>query len=1466
MKNFKKIYKWTLIAIASFVFLIIISISLLSLKSVQNFIVKKAVNYLSSELKTTVTIESIDFRFLNSVVLNGLYIEDLKGDTLAYFGKFSTGFNYRVIFDQKLNLSKINRLSIENSVIKFISYPGQKGYNYQFVVDYFSQPSTSPSTGNDFKLFINSVKLKNVKFVVQQAGKSHPQGRKFNENFLVFDKLNGDFKPFKLIGDSIIAGIKNFSFVEKSGFEIKKLSSKITISSSVMEFDNLNLNTPNSLFKNYMKFSYKGWESFSDFEEKVKIKIHFDGSEISSKDIAYFSDYLKKYNLKTSLSGTVDGTLASLKSEYIKVKIGELNSLEGRFALQNITQTGKIFYNFNLSRMYLNPSNIEQILNLKFPEELLRIGSIKYSGILKGNLQNINSTGLIETTIGNIRTDAGITFAAGKPPEYSGDIDFFSFNTGKFFNTSKTGNLTMFSKIKGKGFSIEDLNTQLTSNIDNFEYNGYKYQNITLDGVFEKKNFNGNFDIDDPNAVFSISGKFDFNAQLPTGEFTAKSEFINLKKLGLGDINISKLNDVKIDFEGKDIDNISLHALLSEVELEKNSSLFSIGNIKLEAFGDYKNRSVQLSSNMGNISLTGNFKLSEFDNINKIFVHNLFPEYYSNEKLKVEPVDIRFDLDISDSRFLSPLFFPDVKFEKFTATGVYNSENSNLDVVAMADNIRFKKYLFDEINLQSQKNPDKKLSLDASVSRILNNDSLLSQNLNLSADIGIKDIDFKLLLSDTSDNLSLNTNGKILLNEDTIGLNFSNSSIYIFDRQWKISENNYFTFVKNTLKIDSFMLWSGLQYISADGKAGLDNFSDLNLKISNFNLEEINPILKKWNINLKGIVNSNVALNGSSSKPLIKSDLTIDNLLYNNDSVGNVVLYSRNQSGSYLMRISGMIKNGLINNLILLGTIDITPQNEKLNLNFSLSKASLKPFESITKGLFSNVKGLIDTAVISITGDFDKIETKGEIQVVNAGMMMDYLGIPLNISKAKVKIDREKIDLGEFEVADKYGSKAIAGGAIYHKNFNNFKYAIFMKDLKNFNCMNLTEEQGDLFFGNAFVDGNMVLNGTIDDLYLNINARSRPKTVISLPLTSTTETTGPDFIKIVDLRGESYKPQRKSLTGITLDFNFNVTNDAELRLIFDSKFDDVIKATGDGNIKMELNTYGDFYMYGSYIIDKGSYNFTAINNLVNKNLKVKKGGKIIWNGNPYEAIIDMVATTTVNVDPTVILPSTSLNTENGTNNVGINCNITLKENLFHPQIILGIDISEENQSSLFSNTDLTNAINLMKTDQEELNKQFINLLVFNSFAPSTPGISTATTSNLYSSVQNSLGAFMTTQVNNWLRQIDPNWELGIDWKNSQNAETQSQIMVSLKRKLFNEKIEVAGVYGQAGNSSYDVNLSYKIKQDGRLRLRGFNRRANDPLSGSNTYINTSGVGLYYRKELDYLFPRLRKLIYDKKHK
>ena len=1446
------------------VFFVTIGYILLRSRPFQNWAAQKTVNYLSKELKTRVALKSIDFELVNNLVLEGLYIEDRQGDTLAYFGKLKTSFNYKIIFDNKLQLARIRHAVIEDTKVNMIVHKGLRDFNYQFIIDYFSPPrpkSNKPFV--PFKLFIKNLELKNVDYCFKNENDTQTKGRKFDESNMVYQHINAQIKPFNLIGDSLNLGIKTLTFKEKSGFEVKEFSANTTISSTMMEFEDLIFKTRYSKIGNYLKFKYKDYEQLSNFIDSVKWDVNLSKSVVSMKDVSYFSDELLKYKFPVTIMGSVTGTLANLKGQKMDITVGKLNHLRGDILLKDLTNMDKLAFDLSIFDLTANPSSIQDLINTKFPEELLRIGSLCYTGTFTGVIKDFTTKGLIETTIGNIRTDLNLKFPDGKPEEYKGEVEAFNFNMGKLLNDGLFGTTTFFTVADGKGFTMKDLNTKLQGDVVSFIYDGYDYSNATFDGVLEKKVFNGTFDIKDPNVNLSFNGMFDLNKESPGGDFKAKLGVVNLAKLGYGDINIKQIDNVDISFEGNDIDDMKISAILNHVVLERKDSIYQLGTIDLNAFGPYQQRSVVLNSILGNINITGQFKISQFESTIDNLLYDLFPDYYAKLKTKANPVNIRFDMDISDSRFLSALVMPELTFSKLTTTGVYNSTSQSMDILARAEYVKYTDYSFKEVAIESSKQPGQRLTFTTKSSALYVTDSFLTDNINLAADMGGNDINFRLNTSDTLQDVSIISGGNIIFSKGAIDLKLANSVLYLYKKPWIINNQNHLHYAQSNLSVDSFNISKGNQSLSINGLAGEKKFENLKLNISNFNLAEINPILQTWNSEIQGIINGNLTLNGSNNRPIVESSLTIDNLAYNKDSVGDVVLNSHSHGSPYKMDIDGTIKNGLINDLSILGNVDLTPNNDKIDLVCTLNETNIKPFEMFTEGLFSNITGLAN-GVINVKGALSKPDIDGKIVLKDASFFMDYLGLPLKVDFANVLIDEKKIDLGTFKVKDKYGSVALAGGKIYHKNFNDFRFDIFMNDLKNFNCMDLTEDKNDMFFGTAFVDGKLKVTGTIDQIYLSIYAKTRPKTVISLPLSSTTENTGPDYIKIVDLRADMISTETKKLSGITMDFNFDVTTDAEVNMIFDAKFDDVMSVAGNGNIKMELNTFGDFYMFGSYVIDKGRYNFTALNNLVNTKLKVKSGSKITWEGDPLNAMVDIVAITTVKADPSVILPSTS--TSQTTNNVAVDCEIYMKDNLFKPDIRLGINLSKDNQSTLFANLDLNNAINQIRADQEETNKQFINLLVFNSFAPINSAGTASSGNNALSSFENSIGAFVTNQVNSWLRQIDPNWEAAVNYQSATSSDANKQIILSLKRKLYNDRIEIGGTYGQSGNTSYDVNVSYKVKKDGRLLIRGFNNRANDPINVNNKPINTSGVGFYYRKELDYFFPKWQKKKYDRKHK
>lgn len=99
-----------------------------------------------------------------------------------------------------------------------------------------------------------------------------------------------------------------------------------------------------------------------------------------------------------------------------------------------------------------------------------------------------------------------------------------------------------------------------------------------------------------------------------------------------------------------------------------------------------------------------------------------------------------------------------------------------------------------------------------------------------------------------------------------------------------------------------------------------------------------------------------------------------------------MVLNSHSHGSPYKMDIDGTIKNGLINDLSILGNVDLTPNNDKIDLVCTLNETNIKPFEMFTEGLFSNITGLAN-GVINVKGALSKPDIDGKIVLKDASFL-----------------------------------------------------------------------------------------------------------------------------------------------------------------------------------------------------------------------------------------------------------------------------------------------------------------------------------------------------------------------------------------------------------------------------------------------------------------------------------------------
>jgi hypothetical protein len=121
--------------VAGILFLLLVSLIVaVRIPAVQNAIVQKVTTYLEDRIGTEVSIGRIMIVFPKRLLIEDLYLEDQKGDTLVYAHELEVNAALLAIAKRKITLSNI-RL---NTGRVFISrHSNDSSFNYSYIVEAF---------------------------------------------------------------------------------------------------------------------------------------------------------------------------------------------------------------------------------------------------------------------------------------------------------------------------------------------------------------------------------------------------------------------------------------------------------------------------------------------------------------------------------------------------------------------------------------------------------------------------------------------------------------------------------------------------------------------------------------------------------------------------------------------------------------------------------------------------------------------------------------------------------------------------------------------------------------------------------------------------------------------------------------------------------------------------------------------------------------------------------------------------------------------------------------------------------------------------------------------------------------------------------------------------------------------------------------------------------------------------------
>jgi hypothetical protein len=204
--------------------------------------------------------------------------------------------------------------------------------------------------------------------------------------------------------------------------------------------------------------------------------------------------------------------------------------------------------------------------------------------------------------------------------------------------------------------------------------------------------------------------------------------------------------------------------------------------------------------------------------------------------------------------------------------------------------------------------------------------------------------------------------------------------------------------------------------------------------------------------------------------------------------------------------------------------------------------------------------------------------------------------------------------------------------------------------------------------------------------------------------------------------------------------------------------------------------------------------------------------------------------------------------------------LKLRDAILKPLISFEIQLPPEEKGILGGAVD--QKLNLLNEDESALNKQVFALLVLGRFIQENPlQTESGGTSTM---VRSTVGHFLSTQLNQLTSKVIPGVELNFDIQSyddyqSGQAEGRTEVEIGIRKQLFNERvsfqiggsIDVEGEQAKKNSASEitsDVQIEYKLTEDGRYRLKGF--RHNQYEGAIEGQLVETGVGAVFVRDFD----------------
>ncbi len=1439
--SIKRLKNITLKTIKYVVIFLLLLVFILSLPVTQTKIGKYATDYVNENFGTNIVVKKIDLSWLGSVNLKGIEIRDHHKDTLIFVDNLKTSLNnVKKIVDNKVNLGEASLSGVQ---FHLKTYKNEKDDNLAVFIESFDDGKPKDSLSTPFILKSELIRLERLNFKLLDENK---------DELLQFSASNtsAELNDFSIIGPDVSMKIRNMQFTENRGVNITNLKTDFIYTKTHMQFDNTILKTDNdSRINADIKLTYKR-EYLADFNDKVKIKAKFKKSDLAVKDLNKLYNELNGDDM-IHFTGKVKGVLNNFSATSVKMHSKRGMKIIGDLGFVNALNTDRGFvFDADIKNVTANyyqlKSVLPNLLGRTLPSEFQRLGNFTMIGLVKVTPDQMEATLTVNSDIGTTISDLQLTnidnidFA-----NYEGEVVFDNFDVGIFANDPLLGKISLSADVRGSGFDVDNISTSILGTVSSLEFNGYEYNDLIVNGQFEKKKFKGELESRDENFMMQFQGLADFSSAINKFDFEADMSKVDLKKTNL--FTRDSISELKgkliLDISGNTFDDIVGNATFENFKYQNQKDKYDFKKFTVNSAIKDSIKSIEINSDdIVKGKLEGKFLFNELWPITQNALGSVYTNY---EPLEIsENQFLKFDFRIYNK--IIDVFFPKVSIEGNTRLkGRVNSSNNSIKLDFSAPKINAYGNLVENIALKlDNKNPIFNTHLTANK---VSTKYYKIEKLNLLNRTERDTLFFKSEFKagkERKDNLELNL--YYTINSDKKGVvGFQKSELNYKGFDWIVNPNGdkenkvTFNIHDNDFTISPFVLVSDEQKIEVEGNIKGLVERDFKANFENVKLESFLPSIDSLKLN--GKVNGRLTFKQTEDEVSPKANVLVNDFKINDFEQGDLILHVIGDNSYDKFDVSMSLNNRKAKSIFAEGSLDFSAKRPEMDLDISLQDYEIDAFSPLGQEVLSRLRGKV-SGNFEAKGFVRNPDFNGVLKVEGAGLTFPYLNVDFDLKgNTNIELEGQQFKLNNVLLEDtKHKTKGNLSGYIAHQNFEQWFLDL---DINTENLLILdTEEDEEVpYYGTGFLNGSAEIIGSTNNLYIEVNGRTEPGTVFVIPLSDIKTVENYKLIHFEKRVDEVEEKERliEDIKGLDLHFNLEVTKDAVAQVVIDKVSGSELKGSGQGNLRIDINTRGKFTMDGNFKVDNGQYNFKYAG--ITKPFIVQKGGTISWSGNPYEAELDITAVYRTNANPAQILDNVS-----SSRKIPIDLYTKITGGLFSSK--QEFDIKIPNADSTVS-SELEFVLN--ENDLNTKMQHFSFLLAFGTFY-NEEAIGTSATTGLTGTASEIASSILSSMLNS----EDNKFQVGVGYvqgdrgnvENRTNIDDQVDVSVSTQlsdKVLVNGKVGVPVGNNTQTNVVGEVKVEVLLNEEGNLRGTVFNRQ-NDVQYSIDDEGYTQGVGLSYQ--------------------